>query len=92
MVYRLEAKKAARHVKKIAKAYTREDAVSGEAAHRKLLHRLVSVFGDRSSPIGCHLESGSFTLKDVHEAEKSLLGAEITGSFVIDVVEKSCEN
>ena len=71
MVYRLEAKKALRRVKKISNAFIFEDAVSRESAERKLIADLLGLFGGRSRPIIAHLiESGSFTRKDVREAEK----------------------
>lgn len=74
MVYRLEVKKALRRVKKIATAFIFEAAVSRDAAERKLIDDLLSLFGGRSRPIIAHLiESGSFTLADVRHAEKVLL-------------------
>src|SRR5579872_4121607 len=73
-VYRLEAKKAVRRVKKIATALIFEAAVSREAAERRLIDDLLGLFGGRSRPIMAHLiESGSLTLDDVREAEKTLL-------------------
>jgi BlaI family penicillinase repressor len=74
MVYRLEAKKALRKVKKISNAFIFEAAVSREAAERKLIDDFLGLFGGRSRPIIAHLiESGSFTLEDVRDAEKVLL-------------------
>jgi predicted transcriptional regulator len=74
MVYRLEVKKALRRVKKIATAFIFEAAVSRAAAESKLIDDLLGLFGGRSRPIIAHLiESGSFTLEDVREAEKVLL-------------------
>ena len=71
MVYRLEAKKALRRIKKISNAFIFEAAVSREAAERKLINDLLALFGGRSRPIVAHLiESGSFTREDVREAEK----------------------
>ena len=71
MVYRLEAKRALRRVKKISNAFIFEASVSREAAERKLITDLLGLFGGRSRPIIAHLiESGSFTRKDVREAEK----------------------
>ena len=73
-VYRLEAKKALRRVKKIATALIFEAAVSRKAAERKLIDDLLGLFGGRSRPIMAHLiESGTLTLDDVREAEKALL-------------------
>ena len=73
-VYRLEAKKVLRRTRKIATALIFEAAVSREAAHRRLVDELLSLFGGRSRPIMAHLvESGSLTLEDVREAERTLL-------------------
>src|ERR1700729_3456570 len=73
-VYRLEVKKALRRVKKIATAFIFEAAVSREAAERRLIDDLLGLFGGRSRPIMARLiESGSLTLDDVREAEKTLL-------------------
>jgi len=77
MVYRLEAKKALRRVKKISTAFIFEATVSREAAQRKLIDDLLGLFGGKTRPIIAHLiESGSFTLEDVREAEKILLDHE----------------
>jgi len=77
MVYRLEAKKALRLFKKISNAFIFEAAVSREAAERKLVGDLVSLFGGRTRSIIAHLiESGSFTREDIREAEKLLLDHE----------------
>jgi BlaI family penicillinase repressor len=74
MVYRLEVKKALRRTKKISTAFIFEASVSREAAERKLIDDLLGLFGGRSRPIIAHLiESGSFTLEDVRDAEKVLL-------------------
>ncbi len=74
MVYRLEVKKAVRRTKKIATALIFEAAVSREAAERRLIDDLLSVFGGKSRPIMAHLiESGALTLEDVREAEQALL-------------------
>ena len=74
MVYRLEVKKALRRVKKIATANIFEAAVSRDAAERRLIDDLLGLFGGRSRPIMARLiESGTLTLDDVREAEKTLL-------------------
>src|SRR6266568_8548657 len=73
-VYRLEVKKALRRTKKIATALIFEAAVSREAAQRRLVDDLLGLFGGRSRPIMAHLiESGTLTLDDVREAERTLL-------------------
>lgn len=74
MVYRLEAKKALRRVKKIATANIFEASVSRQAAERRLIDDLLGLFGGRSRPIMAHLiDSGTLTLEDVRDAEKTLL-------------------
>jgi BlaI family transcriptional regulator, penicillinase repressor len=77
MVYRLEAKKAVRRTKKISNAFIFEALVSREAAERRLIDDLLGLFGGRTRSIVARLiESGSFTLEDVREAEKILLDHE----------------
>jgi len=73
MVYRLEAKKAVRRVKKIGNAHIFEALVSRRAAQRRIIDELLAFFGGRSQPVVAHLiESGSLTLEDVKEAEQAL--------------------
>src|SRR4051794_15573649 len=73
MVYRLEAKKAVRRVKKIGNAHIFAAAVSRDAAQRRLVDELLSFFGGRTQPVMAHLiESGKLSLEDVQEAEKTL--------------------
>jgi predicted transcriptional regulator len=73
MVYRLEAKKAIRRVKKIGNAHIFEAAVSRNTAQRRLIDELLSFFGGRTQPVMAHLiESGKLTLKDVQDAEQTL--------------------
>lgn len=72
-VYRLEAKEAVRRVKKVGNFHIFEAAVSRNAAQRKLIDDLLSLFGGRTQPVMAHLiESGKLTLGDVKEAEKLL--------------------
>ena len=72
-VYRLEAKKAVRRVRKIGNAHIFEATVSRRSAERRLLDELLRLFGGRSQPVMAHLiETGKLTLDDVHEAEKTL--------------------
>jgi len=73
MVYRLEAKKAIRRVKKIGNAHIFDAVVSRTSAHRRLVDEFLSFFGGRSQPDVMHLvESGNLTLEDVKEAEALL--------------------
>ena len=72
-VYRLEAKKAVRRVKKVGNFHIFEAAVSRSAAQRKLIDDLLALFGGHTQPVMAHLiESGKLTLDDVKEAEKIL--------------------
>jgi predicted transcriptional regulator len=72
-VYRLEAKKALRRVKKVGNFHIFEPAVSRDHAQRKLIDDLLALFGGRTQPVMAHLiESGKLTLADVKEAEKTL--------------------
>ena len=72
-VYRLEAKKAVRRVKKVGNFHIFEAAVSRTAAQRRLVDDLLALFGGSTQPVMAHLiESGKLTLQDVKEAEKLL--------------------
>jgi predicted transcriptional regulator len=73
MVYRLEGKKAVRRVKKVGNAHIFEAAVTKATAQRKLIDDLLAFFGGSSQPVMAHLiDSGSLTLEDVKEAERTL--------------------
>jgi BlaI family transcriptional regulator, penicillinase repressor len=72
-VYRLEAKKAVRRVKKVGNFHVFEATVSRNAAQRKLIGDLLALLGGRTQLVVAHLiESGNLTLEDVKEAEKLL--------------------
>src|SRR4051812_35909363 len=72
-VYRLEAKKALKRVKKISNSHIFEAVVSRQAAQRRLIDDLLGLFGGRTQPVMAHLiESGRLTLEDVQEAENKL--------------------
>ena len=72
-VYRWEAKKAVRRIKKVGNFHVFEAAVSRNAAQRRLIDDLLGLFGGRTQPVMAHLiESGKLTLADVKEAEKML--------------------
>ena len=73
MVYRLEAKKAIRRVRKVSNAHIFEATVTRKAAQRRLVDELLGVFGGRTQPVMAHLiESGKLTLQDLEEAEQAL--------------------
>ena len=72
-MYRLEAKRAIRRVKKISNAHIFEAVISKNAAHRRIVDELLAMFGGRSQPVMSHLiEAGKLTLDDLREAEQTL--------------------
>ena len=72
-VYRLEAKKAVRRVRKIGNAHLFDAMVSRAAAQRRLVDELLGLFGGRTQQVMAHLiESGKLTLDDIHDAERVL--------------------
>jgi BlaI family penicillinase repressor len=72
-VYRLETKKVVARVRKLGNFHIFAATVSRAAAQRKLVDDLLALFGGRSQPVMAHLiESGSLTMEDVKEAEKTL--------------------
>lgn len=76
-VYRLEGKKAVRRVKKVGNFHIFAAAISRDAAQRRLIDDLLSLFGGRPQPVMARLiESGQLTLKDVKDAEKALRNME----------------
>jgi len=73
MVYRLEAKKAVRRVKKIGNAHIFEAAISRESAQRRLIDDLLSFFDGRIQPVVAHLiDAGKLTAEDVEQAQRTL--------------------
>ena len=71
MMYRLEAKKALRRVKKVGNALIFEPSISRTTAQRRLIDDLLNLFG--TQPVVAHLiDTGKLTLKDVQEAERAL--------------------
>jgi BlaI family transcriptional regulator, penicillinase repressor len=72
-IYRLELKGIVRRVRKVANFHIFAAAVSRDAAQRRLIDDLLTLFGGRSQPLMMHLvESGKLTMDDVKEAEKAL--------------------
>jgi predicted transcriptional regulator len=77
VMYRLEAKKAARRVRKIGNAHIFEAVVSRATAQRRLVDDLLGLFGGQAQPMMAHLiQMGRLTLDDVKEAERLLQEAE----------------
>jgi predicted transcriptional regulator len=76
-VYRMEAKKAVRRVRKVGNFHIFAAAVTREAAQRRLVDELLAMFGGRSRPVMAHLiDAGKLTLEDLEFAEKTLKEAE----------------
>jgi predicted transcriptional regulator len=71
MVYRLEAKKAIRRVKKIGNAHVFEAALSRADAQRRLVDDFLTFFGGRVPAVMAHLvETGRLTMRDVKDADE----------------------
>ena len=70
-VYRLEAKKAVRRVRKISNAHIFEPLVARDVARHRLLDEVLSLFGGRAQTMMAQLaEAGKLTLEDVRELEQ----------------------
>jgi BlaI family transcriptional regulator, penicillinase repressor len=73
MVYRMEAKKVVRRVRKVGNFHLFAAAVSRDSAQRRLVDDLLAMFGGQSRPVVAHLiGAGKLTLDDVEYAEKTL--------------------
>lgn len=92
MVYRLEAKRAIRRVKKIGNAHIFEALVSREAAQRRVIDELLGFFDGRIQPVVAHLiDTGKLTLEDVQEAEQTLLRLKAASAKASAVAEASAD-
>jgi len=73
MIYRMEAKKVLRRVKKISTRTSSRPRCRANTAQRRLIDDLLGLFGGRMQPVMAHLvETGKLTLEDVQMAEKRL--------------------
>jgi predicted transcriptional regulator len=73
IIYRLEEKGAVRRMKKIGNAHIFEPVVTRKAAHNRLIHELLELFGGSARPLMAHLvEIGKLTLDDIRELEGDL--------------------
>src|SRR6267378_8214323 len=73
IIYRLEEKGAVRRVKKIGNAHIFEAVVTRKAAHNRLLHELLHVFGGSPRSLMAQLvETGQLTLQDIRDLESTL--------------------
>src|SRR3954467_6093185 len=77
-VYRLEAKKAVRRVRKISNAHIFEPTVARDVARHRLLDEILSFFGGKAQPMMAQLaEAGKLSLEDVRELEKTIKNQEV---------------
>ena len=75
-VYRMEAKRAVRRVRKMGNADIFEPLIAKDTARDGLLDEILSFFGGRPQPMVAQLvESGKLTLEDIRELEKAALDA-----------------
>lgn len=73
MVYRLETKGIVRRVKKVGNFHIFAASITQDAAQRRLIDDLLTLFGGRSQLLMAHLvKGGKLSLADVKEAEKML--------------------
>ena len=73
IVYRLEDKGAVRRLKKIGNAHIFEPLMTRKAAHNRLIHELLDLFGGSARPLMAHLvEIGKLTVDDIRELEGDL--------------------
>ena len=73
VVYRLEAKKIVRRVKKVGNFHIFEALISRKTAQQRLVDELLAFFGGSGQPVMSHLiESGKLSLEEIEEAEKTL--------------------
>ena len=62
-----------RRIKKVGNFHIFAASISRDAAQRRLIEELLSLFGMRSQPVMAHLvDAGKVSLEDVQEAERAL--------------------
>ena len=72
-VYRLEAKKALRRLRKIGNAHIFEPVVERDTARHRLLDEILSFFGGRAQPMMAQLaEAGKLTRDDLRVLEETI--------------------
>lgn len=73
MVYRMEAKGIVNRTRKVGNFHLFTATITPEAAQRRLVDELLSLFGGRSQLLMAHLiQGGKLSLEDVKEAEEML--------------------
>ena len=76
-VYRMEAKRAVRRVRKAGNADIFEPLIAKDAVRDTLLDEILSFFGGRPQPMMAQLvESGKLTLDEIREFERAAVEAE----------------
>src|SRR5579862_1591170 len=76
-VYRMEAKRAVRRVRKVGNADIFEPLIAKDAARDTLLDEILSFFGGRPQPMMAQLvESGKLTLDEIREFERDVAETE----------------
>ncbi len=72
-VYRMEAKKIVRRLKKVTNFHIFAAAITRDAAQRTLVDELLHFFGGKGMPVMAQLiESGKLSMKDDQDAERTL--------------------
>jgi BlaI family transcriptional regulator, penicillinase repressor len=72
-VYRLEAKRAVKRIRKISNAHIFESLVARDVTRHRLLDEVLGFFGGRAQPMMAQLaEAGKITMDDVRELEKTI--------------------
>ncbi|SPE42877.1 Transcriptional repressor, CopY family [Candidatus Sulfopaludibacter sp. SbA3] len=72
-VYRLEAKKAVRRLRKIGNAHIFEAVTSRDAAQGRFIDELLAMFGGKLQPVMSRLiESGKLTKDELDAAQQTL--------------------
>lgn len=73
IIYRMEAKRMLRRVRKIGKADIFEPLVAREATRNRVLDEVLSFFGGRAAPMMAQLaDAGKLTPEDIGELEKTI--------------------
>ena len=73
MVYRMETKGVVQRTRKVGNFHLFAATITREAAQRRLVDELLSLFGGRSQLLMAHLiQGGKLSLEDVKAAEKML--------------------
>ena len=80
LIYRLEAKRAVRRVRKVGNFHIFAPSITQEETQRGLLNDLLALFNGQSRPVIAHLiESGKLTREDIAYAEDTLRAFEEEG-------------